>query len=100
MKSAFFLSKNNNIYCPLCSNLTFILFQALLQPESSETEVKLSEQIERLVHIIMPDLLNYLEMVESGEIVEKQTKKNNVLTQEENDGSKILNKKSRAVKLG
>lgn len=31
-------------------------------------------------------------MVESGEIVEKQTKKNNVLTQEENDDSKILNK--------
>ena len=52
----------------------------------------MSEQIERLVHIIMPDLLNYLEMVESGEIVEKQTKKNNVLTQEENDDSKILNK--------
>ncbi len=52
----------------------------------------MSEKTEKLVHIIMPGLLNYLEMVESGEIVEKQTKKNNVLTQEENDDSKILNK--------
>jgi len=52
----------------------------------------MSEHSEKLVNIIMPDLLNYLEMVESGEIVEKQTKKNNVLTQEENDDSKILNK--------
>ena len=52
----------------------------------------MSVHSEKLVNIIMPDLLNYLEMVESGEIVEKQTKKNNVLTQEENDDSKILNK--------
>ena len=29
------------------------------------------EKTERLVKIILPDLLNYLEMVESGEIIEK-----------------------------
>ena len=40
----------------------------------------------------MPGLLNYLEMIESGEIIEKRIEKNNVLTQEENDDSKILNK--------
>ena len=47
-------------------DLTFIFFQALLQPDLSETEVKMSEKTEKLVNIILPDLLNYLEMVESG----------------------------------
>ena len=32
----------------------------------------MSEQTEKLIHIIMPDLLNYLEMVESGELIEKR----------------------------
>lgn len=59
--------------------MTFTLFQALLQPELSETEVKMSEKTEKLVHIIMPDLLNYLEMVESGEIIEKRIEKNKLL---------------------
>lgn len=59
--------------------MTFTLFQALLQPELSETEVKMSEKTEKLVHIIMPDLLNYLEMVESGEIIEKIIEKNKLL---------------------
>lgn len=72
--------------------MTFTLFQALLQSELSETEVKMSEKTEKLVHIIMPDLLNYLEMIKSGEIIEKRIEKNNVRTQEENDDSKILNK--------
>lgn len=53
----------------------------------------MSEKTEKLVHhIIMPDLLNYLEMIKSGEIIEKRIEKNNVLIQEENDDSKILNK--------
>lgn len=34
----------------------------------------MSEQTEKQVHIIMPDLLNYLEMVESGEIIERRLK--------------------------
>jgi len=37
----------------------------------------MSEKTERLVHIIMPDLLNYLEMVESGEIIERRQKLKN-----------------------
>lgn len=41
----------------------------------------MSEQTEKLVHIIMLDLLNYLEMVESGEIIEKRIEKNKLLTQ-------------------
>ena len=57
-------------------DLTFIFFQALLQPELSETEVKMSEKTEKLVNIILPDLLNYLEMVESGELIEKRIEKN------------------------
>lgn len=36
----------------------------------------MSEQSEKLVKIILPDLLNYLEMVESGEIIEKRLQKN------------------------
>ena len=35
----------------------------------------MSEQTEKLVHIIMPGLLNYLEMIESGEIIEKRIEK-------------------------
>ena len=36
----------------------------------------MSEKTKKLVHIIMPDLLNYLEMVESGEIIKKRLEKN------------------------
>lgn len=75
----------NKIHRQLGINLTFIFFQALLRPELSETEVKMSEKTERLVHIIMPDLLNYLEMVESGEIIEKRLEKNLPLEQKEKD---------------
>lgn len=43
----------------------------------------MSGQTEKLVHIIMPDLLKYLEMVESEEIIEKRIEKNKLLTQKE-----------------
>lgn len=36
----------------------------------------MSEKTEKLIKIILPDLLNYLEMVESGEIIEKRIEKN------------------------
>ena len=36
----------------------------------------MSELTEKLVKIIMPDLLNYLEIGESGEIIEKRLEKN------------------------
>ena len=71
--------------------MTFTLFQALLQPELSETEVKMSEKTEKLVHIIMPDLLNYLEMVESGEIIEKRIEKNKLLVKKEKENIKNNN---------
>ena len=63
-------------------------------------EVAMSEQSEKLVKIILPDLLNYLEMVESGEIIERRIKKNSYFAQrgqrdqftvdkpEENEGEK------------
>lgn len=35
-------------------------------------EALMSEQTEKLIHIIMPDLLNYLEIVESRELIEKR----------------------------
>lgn len=63
-KPHFFSFNYNKIHRQLGIDLTFTLFQALLQPELSETEVKMSEKTEKLVHIIMPDLLNYLEIVE------------------------------------
>lgn len=37
----------------------------------------MSEKTEKLIKIILPDLLNYLEMVESGEIIEKRQKLEN-----------------------
>ena len=45
----------------------------------------MSEQTEKLVKIIMPDLLNYLEMVESGEIIEKRLEKNLPCKHKEDD---------------
>lgn len=74
-------------------DLTFIFFQALLQPELSEIEVKMSEKTEKLVNIILPDLLNYLEMVESGEIIEKRLEKNKFLNQKERKS--IMDKKDK-----
>ena len=37
----------------------------------------MSEKTEKLIKIILPDLLNHLEMVESGEIIEKRQKLEN-----------------------
>ena len=65
-------------------------------------EVKMT-QVEKLVKIIMPDLLRYLEMVESGEIIEKRIEKNNTFIQKECEGNNVLKKKSKpsiAFKLG
>ena len=45
----------------------------------------MSEKAEKLVNIIMPDLLNYLEMVESGEIIKKRLEKNLPHKQKEGD---------------
>lgn len=51
-------------------------------------------QTEKLVHIIMPDLLNYLEMVESGELIEKRIEKNKLFNQkEENKDNQVLQAK-------
>lgn len=38
-----------------------------------------TKETEKLIKIILPDLLNYLEMVESGEIIEKRLEKNFLL---------------------
>ena len=52
----------------------------------------MSEESEKLVNIILPDLLNYLEMLESGEIVEKRLKKNS-RSEQEKDDYKMKNEK-------
>ena len=41
----------------------------------------MSKETEKLIKIILPDLLNYLEMIESGEIIEKRMEKNKVPVQ-------------------
>ena len=41
----------------------------------------MSKETEKLIKIILPDLLNYLEMVESGEIIERRMEKNKVPVQ-------------------
>ena len=47
----------------------------------------MSEQSEKLVNIILPDLLNYLEMLESEEIIEKRLEKN--LSHEQKEINKL-----------
>ena len=51
----------------------------------------MSEKTEKLVHIILPDLLNYLEMVERGEIIEKRLKKNLPREQKKENEEKMEN---------
>ena len=48
-------------------------------------EITMSEKTEKLIKIILPDLLNYLEMVESGEIIEKRLEKIRLCKQKEDD---------------
>ena len=48
----------------------------------------MSEKAEKLIKIILPDLLNYLEMIESGEIIEKRMEKNHPCKQKEDDKPK------------
>lgn len=45
----------------------------------------MSEKTEKLIEIILPDLLNYLEMVESGEIIEKRIEKNKFFVKKEQE---------------
>ena len=58
----------------------------------------MSEQTEKLVHIIMPDLLNYLEMIESGEIIAKRLEKNNLLAHKEEKTNEIDNINQKTTK--
>ena len=48
----------------------------------------MSKETEKLIKIILPDLLNYLEMVESGEIIEKRMEKNIPREQKEENEEK------------
>jgi hypothetical protein len=48
----------------------------------------MSKETEKLIKIILPDLLNYLEMLESGEIIEKRMEKNHPYKQKEDDKPK------------
>ena len=48
----------------------------------------MSKETEKLIKIILPDLLNYLEMVESGEIIENRMEKNLSCKQKEDDKPK------------
>jgi len=79
-------------------DLTFIFFQALLQPELFEMEVKMSEKTEKLVHIILPDLLNYLGMVESGEIIEKRIEKNKLLLKKKEEHNAVIDVNQKETK--
>lgn len=59
----------------------------------------MSERTEKLVKIIMPDLLNYLEMVESGEIIEKRLEKNLTQKQKEEDEESEDNEKLQIIHI-
>ena len=45
----------------------------------------MSKETEKLIKIILPDLLNYLEMVESREIIEKRLEKNILIEKKEDN---------------
>lgn len=58
----------------------------------------MSEKTEKLVNIILPDLLNYLEMVESGEIVEKRLEKNKLLVKKEKEHNAVIDVNQKVTK--
>ena len=58
----------------------------------------MSEKTEKLVHIIMPDLLNYLEMVESGEIIEKRIEKNKLLLKKKEEHNAVIDVNQKVTK--
>ena len=58
----------------------------------------MSKQSEKLISIILPDLLNYLEMVESGEIIERRIEKNKLLNQKNEKHITITNVNQKATK--
>lgn len=58
----------------------------------------MSEKTEKLIKIILPDLLNYLEMVESGEIIKKRLEKNNLLAYKEEKTNEIDNVNQKTTK--
>lgn len=53
----------------------------------------MSEKTEKLIKIILPDILNYLEMVESGEIIEKRIEKRLLLGRKEDEEDVYKTKK-------
>lgn len=53
----------------------------------------MSKETEKLIKIILPDLLNYLEMVESGEIIERRIEKNFLLERKEDEKDAYKTKK-------
>ena len=59
----------------------------------------MSEQSEKLVKIILPDLLNYLEMVESGEIIKRRLEKNLPHKQKEEDEESEDNEKLQIIHI-
>jgi|GEM_PF-6707266 len=59
----------------------------------------MSEHSEKLVNIILPDLLNYLEMVESGEIIERRLEKNLPHKQKEEDEESEDNEKLQIIRI-
>ena len=59
----------------------------------------MSEKTEKLVNIILPDLLNYLEMVESREIIERRLEKNLPHKQKEEDEKSEDNEKLQIIRI-
>ena len=56
----------------------------------------MTKKSEKLVKIILPDLLNYLEMVESGEIIERRLEKNRPCKQKK-DGEESEDDKTEKI---
>ena len=58
----------------------------------------MSKETEKLIKIILPDLLNYLEMIESGEIIERRIEKNKLLNQKDERHIAIIDVNQKVTK--
>ena len=58
----------------------------------------MSKETEKLIKIILPDLLNYLEMIESGEIIEKRIEKNKLLLKKKEEHNAVIDVNQKVTK--
>ena len=59
----------------------------------------MSKEAEKLIKIILPDILNYLEMLESGEIIEKRMEKTLPIKQSKEEKEEKIENTAKKIKI-